>query len=186
MMTYQEWLKIVEGSEAMRTVGKRFGLDDHMLRKGIEALMPAAFMGAFPASSPFGNSVPNPFQSVFESDEAKKALARQAELLSGMNKTVLEDMMPAMATAIADVMGKLSSADTARIDDGPAQDMGAAIGGMMAAMMGLSPEKEKVPDPALAEQGMEMFQTWIKAGQTAQTDYLKAMQAVMGKGSETD
>ncbi len=186
MMTYQEWLKIVEGSEAMRTVGKRFGLDDHMLRKGIEALMPVAFMGAFPASSSFEKVAPNPFQSLFESDEAKKAIARQAELLSGINKTVLEDMMPAMATAIADAMGKLPSSDQAPAEDGPAQDMGTAIGGMMAAMMGLSPEKAKTPDPALAEQGMEMFQTWIKAGQTAQTDYLKAMQSIMGKGSSSD
>ena len=113
MMTYQEWVKIVEGSEAMRNVGKRFGLDDAMLRKGIEALMPAAFMGAFPSAPSFNASIPNPFQQVFESDEAKKAVARQAEMLSGINKTILEDMMPAIATAMADAMQKFSSGENA-------------------------------------------------------------------------
>ena len=111
MMTYQEWLKIVEGSEAMRTVGKRFGLDDMMLRKGIEALMPAAFASAFPSMPSFGQSSfefpsmaafgqkgPNPFQAMFETSEAKDAIVRQAEMMSGVNKSVLEDMMPALAT----------------------------------------------------------------------------------------
>jgi len=186
MMTYQEWVKIVEGSEAMRNVGKRFGLDDAMLRKGIEALMPAAFIGAFPSAPSFNASIPNPFQQVFESDEAKKAVARQAEMLSGINKTILEDMMPALATAMADAMQKFSSGEGAATGDNPAQDFGMAIGGMMASMMGLKPEPVKAPEPDVAAQGMEMFQTWIKAGQSAQADYLKAMQSVMNKTSEAD
>lgn len=188
MMTYQEWIKIIEGSEAMRTVGKRFGLDDMMLRKGIEALMPAAFMGAmpstpsfsFPSMPSFAQSKPNPFQAMFESKEAKDAVVRQAEMISGVNKTVLEDMMPALATAIANGLDRLKSSE-GTIESGPAQDMGTAIGGMMAAMMGLTPEKPKLPVLDPAEQSMEMFQTWIKAGQSVQSDYMKAMQAAMGK-----
>jgi len=53
-------------------------------------------------------------------------------------------------------------------------------------MMGLKPEPVKAPEPDVAAQGMEMFQTWIKAGQSAQADYLKAMQSVMNKTSEAD
>ncbi len=198
MMTYQEWLKIVEGSEAMRTVGKRFGLDDMMLRKGIEALMPAAFASAFPSMPPFGKptfefpSMPsfgqsgsNPFQAMFETGEAKDAIVRQAEMMSGVNKSVLEDMMPALATAMADAMDKLKMGESVA-DNGPAQDMGAAIGGMMAAMMGLTPEKPKAPAIDPSGQGMEMFQTWIKAGQSVQSDYLKAMQSVMGNDPPSD
>ncbi len=186
MMTYQEWLKIVEGSEAMRTVGKRFGLDDLMMRKGIEALMPAAFMGAFPSIPSFNTAMPNPFQHVFESDEAKKAVARQAEMLSGINKTILENMMPALATAMADTMEKFSSGENGSTGDHTAQDLGMAIGGMMASMMGLTTEPPKAPEPDVGAQGMEMFQTWIKAGQSAQSDYLKAMQSAMGKTSDGD
>jgi hypothetical protein len=193
MMTYQEWLKIVEGSEAMRTVGKRFGLDDRMLRKGIEALVPAAFMGAFPSSpsfefpsmSAFGQSTANPFQKLFETGDAKEAIVRQAEMMSGVNKTVLEDMMPALATAMADAMDKLKVGESV-VENGPAHDMGTAIGGMMAAMMGLTPEKPKAPDMDPAAQGIDMFQTWIKAGQTAQSDYLKAMQSALSKDDSTD
>ena len=188
MMTYQEWLKIVEGSEAMRTVGKRFGLDDMMLRKGIEALVPAAFMGAFPSSpafefpsmSAFGQSAGNPFQKLFETSDTKDAIIRQAEMMSGVNKTVLEDMMPALAAAMADAMDKLKVGESPS-ENGPAHDMGTAIGGMMAAMMGLTPEKPKAPEMNPTAQGVEMFQTWIKAGQTAQSDYLKAMQSALGK-----
>ena len=198
MMTYQEWLKIVEGSEAMRTVGKRFGLDDMMLRKGIEALMPAAFASAFPSMPSFGQSSfefpsmaafgqkgPNPFQAMFETSEAKDAIVRQAEMMSGVNKSVLEDMMPALATAMADAMDKLKMGESVA-ESGPAQDMGTAIGGMMAAMMGLTPEKPKAPEMDPAGQGMEMFQTWIKAGQSVQSDYLKAMQSAMGKDKNSD
>ena len=186
MMTYQEWLKIVEGSEAMRTVGKRFGLDDLMMRKGIEALMPAAFMGAFPVASSFKPTMPNPFQHVFESEEAKKAVAKQAEVLSGINKTILEDMMPALASAMADAMEKFSSGEGAATGEPAAQDLGIAIGGMMASMMGLNPEPAKAAEPDVAAQGMEMVQTWIKAGQSVQADYLKAMQSAMGKTSNSD
>ncbi len=186
MMTYQEWLKIVEGSEAMRTVGKRFGLDDLMMRKGIEALMPAAFMQAFPSGPSFNASMPNPFQHVFESDEVKKAVARQAEMLSGINKSILEDMMPALATAMADAMAKFSSGENAASGDNPAQDFGMALGGMMASMMGLKAEPEKAPEPDMAAQGMEMFQSWIKAGQSAQADYLKVMKSAMGQKGDAD
>jgi hypothetical protein len=186
MMTYQEWLKIVEGSEAMRTVGKRFGLDDLMMRKGIEALMPAAFMGAFPAASSFKPAMPNPFQHVFESDEAKKAVAKQAEVLSGINKTILEDMMPALATAMADAMEKFASSENASPEAGPAQDLGVAIGEMMSAMMGLRTEPPKPTNPDPATQGLEMVQSWIKAGQSVQSDYLKAMQSAIGKTSDSN
>jgi hypothetical protein len=181
MMTYQEWLKIVEGSEAMRKVGQRFGLDDVMMRKGIEALIPAAFMNAFPSAPSFATTIPNPFEHLFESDEAKKAVAKQAELLSGLNKTILEDMMPALATAMADAMDHFKAGEDTKSGDPSAQDLGTAFGGMMAAMMGLHPEPPKQPAADVAQQGLEMMQSFMKAGQSMQADYLKAMQSVMPK-----
>jgi hypothetical protein len=184
MMTYQEWLKIVEGSEAMRKVGQRFGLDDAMIRKGIEALIPAAFMSAFPSAPSLSTKFPNPFEHVFESEEAKKAVAKQAELLSGLNKTILEDMMPALATAMADAMDHFTSGEGAKTGDATSQDLGTAYGAMMAAMMGLRPEPPKAPEADVAQQGLEMMQNFLKAGQAMQSDYLKAVQSVMTKAKD--
>ena len=59
-------------------------------------------------------------------------------------------------------------------------------GGMMASMMGLKAEPEKAPEPDMAAQGMEMFQSWIKAGQSAQADYLKVMKSAMGQKGDAD
>jgi len=87
---------------------------------------------------------------------------------------------------MADAMQKFSSGESSATGENPAQDFGMAIGGMMASMMGLNPEPAKAPEPDVATQGMEMFQTWIKAGQSAQADYLKAMQSVMNKPTDAD
>lgn len=64
-MTYQEWLKIVEGTEAMRDVARRLGLGDSDMHRALEALMPATMMNGF-AQTVFGAGRPpvgNPFES---------------------------------------------------------------------------------------------------------------------------
>lgn len=185
MMTYQEWLKIVEGTEAMRDVARRLGLGDSDMHRALEALMPAAMMNGF-AQTVFGPGRPpvgNPFESFFSSPEIKRAVAKQASALSGMNETFFTDIMPAFASGFATAAQQFSNTAPSSSSDESGHAMGEAIGGMMAAMMGLAPDKAKeadaVKDPA--QVGMQMFETFMKAGQSAQADYLKAMQDMFKK-----
>lgn len=186
MMTYQEWLKIVEGTEAMRDVARRLGLGDSDMHRALEALMPATMMNGF-AQTVFGAGRPpvgNPFESFFASPEIKRAVAKQAAALSGMNETFFNDIMPAFASGFATAAQQFSkTATSSGAGDASGHAMGEAIGGMMAAMMGLAPDKAKEADAAKdpAQFGMQMFESFVKAGQNAQADYLKAMQDMFKK-----
>lgn len=186
MMTYQEWLKIVEGTEAMRDVARRLGLGDSDMHRALEALMPATMMNGF-AQTVFGAGRPpagNPFESFFSAPEIKRAVARQAAALSGMNEAFFNDIMPAFASGFATAANQFSSKESmAAAADASGHAMGEAIGGMMAAMMGLAPDKAKDADSAQdpSKIGMQMFESFVKAGQNAQADYLKAMQDMFKK-----
>ena len=135
MMTYQEWLKIVEGTEAMRDVARRLGLGDSDMHRALEALMPATMMNGF-AQTVFGAGRPpvgNPFESFFASPEIKRAVAKQAAALSGMNETFFNDIMPAFASGFATAAQQFSNtASSSGSGDASGQAMGEAIGGMMA------------------------------------------------------
>ena len=183
-MTYQEWLKIVEGTEAMRDVARRLGLGDADLHRALEALMPATMMNGF-AQTVFGAGRPlagNPFESFFSSPEIKRSVARQAAALSGMNETFFNDIMPAFASGFATAVNQFSTASTqTTTGDASSHAMGEALGGMMAAMMGLAPDKAKEPAMDPSQFGQQMFENFMKAGQAAQADYLKAMQDMFKK-----
>lgn len=186
MMTYQEWLKIVEGTEAMRDVARRLGLGDSDLHRALEALMPATMMNGFATSLFNAGRTPssNPFESFFSSPEIKRSVARQAAALSGMNEAFFNEIMPAFASGFAATVNQFSGAaqDTAS-GDKSGQAMGEALGGMMAAMMGLASDKPHAAEPPsdASTAGMAMFENFMKAGQAAQADYLKAMQDMFKK-----
>ncbi|MFM8607259.1 MAG: hypothetical protein ACKOBC_04755, partial [Hyphomicrobiales bacterium] len=109
---------------------------------------------------------------------------KQAAALSGMNETFFNDIMPAFASGFATAAQQFSNtASTSASIDASGHAMGEAIGGMMAAMMGLAPDKAQEADAAKdpAQFGMQMFESFMKAGQNAQADYLKAMQDMFKK-----
>ena len=60
MMTIAEWMKIVEGTQAMNDVAKRFGLGQPDLHKAVEALTPAFMLGGVK----FGQTMPPQFWPV--------------------------------------------------------------------------------------------------------------------------
>jgi len=177
VITYQEWLKIVEGSAAMRDVARRFGLDDMALHGTVQTLMPAALFKSF-GSGMTGSSFPtDAFKDFLQGDDVKSTLAKQVEQISGVKATMIDEVMPALAEAMADAMTRVTGSEPSA-EGTDAHDLGVAIGGMMAAMMGLTPDEPKDADPA--QQGIDLMQTWFEAGRDAQTDYLNAMKAAFG------
>jgi hypothetical protein len=150
-------------------------LDDRALHGTVQTLMPAALFNSF--GSGLGNSGlrVDVLKDFFQGDEAKTVLAKQFEQMSGVKATVLDDVMPALAEAMADAMSRVTGVAEPSSPAGDAHELGAAIGGMMAAMMGLAPEP---PKPASeTEQGLELMQSWFDAGREAQADYINAMKA---------
>jgi hypothetical protein len=177
VITYQEWLKIVEGSAAMRDVARRFGLDDRALHGTVQTLMPAALFKSF-GSSLSGPSFPtDAFKEFLQGNDIKSMLSKQLEQISGASSTMIDEVMPALAEAMADAMTRVTGSEPSA-EGGDSRDLGVAIGGMMAAMMGLTPDKPKETD--LLPHSIDLMQTWFEAGRDAQSDYINAMKAAFG------
>ena len=85
MMTLSEWMKIVEGTQAMNDVAKRFGLGQPDLHKAIEALIPPFMLGGMKFAPTMPN-VENPFAAILERKDLKDAIAHQASMISGLNE----------------------------------------------------------------------------------------------------
>ena len=181
MMSFAEWVKIVEGAQAMNEVGRRLGLGQAELHKATEALMPAFMMGGF-ANVGQLTSTSSPFSSFLNSPDIKSAVAQQAASVSGMNEKILQDVMPALASSIADAMTTMArNGDTPQRSEAPTapNPAGEALGWMISAMFGLNPGKEKQPEPTPNDIGLSALNDWMKAGQTVQADYLNTLTTLM-------
>lgn len=186
MMTLSEWMKIVEGSQAMNDVAQRFGLGQPDLHKAVEALMPAFMLGGM-TFKPAMPNVQNPFASLLERQDLKEAIAQQAAMLSGLNAKLLEDIMPSLATAMADAMERVAAQSGLQTETGsPSEAFGTALGAMMAAMMGLA-QGQNAPKPqSPAEFGLKAMEDWMAFGKSAQTDYMKAFEAMFSQARKPD
>lgn len=186
MVTLSEWMKIVEGTQAMHDVSKRFGLGQPDVHKAVEALTPAFMLGGMKFAPSMPN-LQNPFAAILEHKDLKDAIAHQAAILSGLNEKLLVDIMPSVANAMADAMENIASKSGFETESGsPSEAFGAALGGMMAAMMGLSPSKEETKPQTPAEFGMKAMEDWMKLGQSAQADYVKAFETMFTTGRKSD
>lgn len=181
MMTMSEWMKIVEGTQTMHEVSKRLGLGQPDMHKAVEALMPAFMLGGMKMGQ-FGQiGMPggNPFAAILEQNTIKEAVAQQAAMLSGLNEKILVDMMPSLAKAMADAMEQLAKAGGfSSASNSTSDELGTALGGMMAAMMGLTPAKDQKAPQNPAEFGMNAMQDWMNFGKSAQADYVKAVESI--------
>lgn len=178
MMTLSEWMKIVEGTQAMNDVAKRFGLGQPDLHKAVEALTPAFMLGGLKFAPTMPN-IQNPFAAILEQKDLKQAIAHQAAILSGLNEKLLVDIMPSVANAMADAMENVASKSGFQTESGsPSEAFGTALGGMMAAMMGLASGNDEKKPQSPAEFGMKAMEDWMKFGQTAQADYVKAFETI--------
>ena len=186
MMTLSEWMKIVEGTQAMRDVAKRFGLGQPDLHKAVEALTPAFMLGGLKFAPTMPN-MQNPFAAILERKDLKEAVAQQAAMLSGLNEKLLEDIMPSVANAMADAMENVVSKSGRQTQPGsPSEDFGTALGSMMAAMMGLVPGKDTPKPQTPAEFGMKAMEDWMKIGQSTQADYFKSFESIFTSGRKSE
>ena len=189
MMTMSEWMKIVEGTQAMHEVSKRLGLGQPDMHKAVEALMPAFMLGGMKMGNmgQMGMPAGNPFAAILEQKNIKDAVAQQAAMLSGMNEKILVDMMPSLAKAMADAMEQLAKAGgVASEGSSTSEEFGTALGGMMAAMMGLTPAKDEKKPQNPAEFGMKAMEDWMKFGQSAQADYFKAFESIFSSNRKPE
>lgn len=178
MMTMSEWLKIVEGTQAMNDVAKRFGLGQPDLHKAVEALTPAFMLGGVQFGQGMQN-IQNPFAAILERRDLKEAIAHQAAMLSGLNEKLLEDIMPSVANAMADAMENVASKSGFQTESGsPSEAFGTALGGMMAAMMGLSSGQGAPKPQNPAAFGMKAMEDWMSFGKSAHADYFKAFETI--------
>jgi len=186
MMTISEWMKIVEGTQAMNDVAKRFGLGQPDLHKAVEALTPAFMLGGMKFAPSMPN-LQNPFAAILEQKDLKEAIAHQAAMLSGLNEKLLVDIMPSVANAMADAMENVASKSGFETESGsPSEAFGTALGGMMAAMMGLSPSKDDKKPRTPAEFGMKAMEDWMAVGKSAQADYFKAFETIFTSGHKPE
>lgn len=186
MMTMSEWMKIVEGSQAMSDVAKRFGLGQPDLHKAVEALIPGFMLGGM-SFKPAMPDVQNPFASLLERKDLKEAIAQQAAMLSGLNAKLLEDIMPSVAAAMADAMEQVAAKGGFQSESGsPSEAFGTALGEMMSAMMGLAQGKESPKSQTPTEFGMKAMSDWMAFGQSAQSEYVKAFEAMFSRERKPD
>ncbi len=186
MMTLSEWMKIVEGSQAMNDVAKRFGLGQPDLHKAVEALIPGFMLGGM-TFKPAMPDVQNPFASLLERKELKEAIAQQAAMLSGLNAKLLEDIMPSVAAAMADAMEQAAAKGGFQTESGsPSEAFGTALGEMMAAMMGLAQSKDSPKPQTPAEFGMKAMEDWMALGKSAQSEYVKAFETMFSSARKPD
>jgi hypothetical protein len=186
MMTLSEWMKIVEGTQAMHEVSKRFGLGQPDLHKAVEALTPAFMLGGLKFAPSMPN-IQNPFAAILEQKDLKEAIAHQAAMLSGLNEKLLVDIMPSVATAMADAMENIASKSGLQTESGtPSEAFGTALGGMMAAMMGLAPSKDEKKPQTPTEIGMKAMEDWMSFGKSAQSDYFKAFESIFSAGRKSE
>lgn len=186
MMTLSEWMKIVEGTQAMHDVSKRFGLGQPDLHKAIEALAPAFMLGGLKFAPSMPN-LQNPFAAILEQKDLKEAIAHQAAMLSGLNEKLLVDIMPSIANAMADAMDNVVAKSGLQTEAGtPSEAFGTALGSMMAAMMGLSPSKDEKKPQTPTEFGMKAIEDWMAFGKSAQADYFKAFETMFSSKGKAD
>ncbi len=161
MVNLFEILQNAQGGQAFDNLSKQFGLSAQQTQAAVEALLPAFSMGLKrQAADPMGLSAlfgvmnGGAHRSVFEdamaafgqntasqgndvlgalfgSKEVSRAIAAQAEAMSGVGAAVLKQMMPVLASLIAGGIAK--SATQPGLQDVFSQMMGAMLGGAAAA-----------------------------------------------------
>lgn len=167
MVNLFEILQNAQGGQAFDNLSKQFGLSAQQTQAAVEALLPAFSMGlkrqaADPmgltalfgvmnagahrnvfedAMAAFGQSTATQGNDVlgalFGSKEVSRAIAAQAEAMSGVGAAVLKQMMPVLASLIAGGIAK--SATQPGLQDVFSQMMGAMLGGASAASPTVQP-----------------------------------------------
>jgi hypothetical protein len=161
MMNLFEMMQAAQGGNAMANLGHQFKLTPHQTQNALEALLPALSMGLHRQTQspdlmsglaglmlghPFAKTFETPSPTVFDtmrasgndalgqlfgSEQVTRAVAAQAEAVSGINAAILQQMLPVIT---AMVMGGLVKA---------ASNQG--LGGLLGQMAGMMPGLGQFP-----------------------------------------
>lgn len=177
--------------------GARFGWGPQETMRATAALMPAFLLGLrqqapgpadwFSLFQPDRLRSTDPLQLFFGVKPALHPIAEQAAMMTGINASLLQDFMPMMAEALAKNISQNFAHFTpqAKTAATPAEQSGQALGEMLVAMMGLSPEKPAVPEPEPVtdpiSQSVDAFAQMLATSREAQDNHIKSMQAILSR-----
>ena len=173
----------------------RFGWGPQETMRATAALMPAFLLGLrqqapSPADwlslfQPDRMRATDPLQLFFGVKPALNPIAEQAAMISGINAKLLQEFMPMMAEALAKNLSQNFShfSPFGKRDETAAEQGGQALGEMIVAMMGLSPEKPTVPEPEPVTdpiaQSVDAFAQMLATSREAQENHIKSMQSIL-------
>ncbi len=195
-----------KGVNPFADYASRFGITQDQATRAMVAMMPAfamAMQRRAPTPSDFaqmfmpqtGRSM-DPMQAFFGSRDLADRIAEQTAGFAGLNSSIIQQMMPAMAGALATALTKAAgespfakahAAAEKRTRDAAgtraAEESGAALGGMFAAMMGLSPpapepEPEPEPEKSAAELNVDALAEMMHTSRQAQEEHLRNLQSI--------
>jgi hypothetical protein len=178
----------------------RFGLSPDQTMRAVGALLPAFALGLRrrapgPADwmalfQPGAISQADPLAIFFPSRDLADRIADQAAVFTGLNSSILHEMMPALASGLAASLTQKAgdqgwSRPTATAGDTrAAEEGGEALGGMIAAMLGISPGKpEPAPEPVAdpIEDSVDALSQMMQTSREAQEEHLRNLQSIFSK-----
>ncbi|MBB5752161.1 DUF937 domain-containing protein [Prosthecomicrobium pneumaticum] len=225
MKTVYDWMRDAQEGALKAMSGERLGLSAGDATRAFEALMPAFWLGMRrSAADPFGyrafweslgagrylSYFDNPmaaFQAsafaegeaalerLFGSKDLARAVARQAETMTGIGQDAIQRMMAGMANVMMGGLEKARPAPTfgnpflAWFDAmRPEGDRRPAGGGptpfsrLMESWLGLPPEPEPEPEEPMSEE--EVVDRLFDAGRSMQQSYVKSMETLFDRFSK--
>ena len=177
--------------------GARFGWGPQETMRATAALMPAFLLGLrqqapsptdwFSLFQPDRLRSTDPLQLFFGVKPTLNPIAEQAAMMTGINASLLQEFMPMMAEALAKNIAQNFShfVPSVKADATPAEQGGEALGEMIVAMMGLTPEKPAVTEPEPVTdpiaQSVDAFAHMLATSREAQENHIKSMQSILSR-----
>lgn len=197
------------GTDPFAEYAARFGISPDQAMKATAAMMPAFalamqrraptpadFMAMF---TPGATRPQDPLQLFFGSKDLADRIAEQTAGFAGLSSAVVTQMMPAVAEALAASLSRSRSEDVLKSfypDAGrrardaktskAAEESGEAIGSMINAMLGITPDKpepEPAPEPEKSpiEQNVDALAQMMHTSREAQQEHLRNLQSIFSR-----
>ncbi len=185
----------------------RFGISQDQAARAMAAMMPAFAMAMQRRAptptdflmmfNPAAQSRQDPLQLFFGSRDLADRVAEQSAAFAGLSSSVMHQMMPAVAAALATALGKTADEPTLRRfyptaaqrsrdaeATRAAAESGEALGGMISAMLGISPgkpEPEPEPEKSALDRNMDALADIMHTSREAQEEHLRNLQSIFSK-----
>jgi len=195
------------GTDPFAEYASRFGISPDQAMRATAAMMPAfalAMQRRAPTPADFmtmfmpsAQRPQDPLQLFFGSKDLADRIAEQTAGFAGLNAAVINRMMPAVAEALAASLSRARGEDVLKAfypdaarrardaeTSKAAEESGEAIGGMINAMLGITPDKpepEPEPEKSAAEQNVDALAELMHTSREAQEEHLRNLQSIFSR-----